>query len=1706
MPLFTPQSFVDVVRERADRLGEKRAFTFLADGEEPAEHLGFAELDLRARAVGADLQRRGAAGERVLLLFPPGLDFVAAFLGCLYAGAVAVPAYPPSPGRGTGRLHGLLADARPLLALTVSAWLERVERELAGAVESAAVDGLPAALAEDWRPPAAGPSTLAFLQYTSGSTSSPKGVRITHGNLLANESAIQRAFGQSEESVVVGWLPLYHDMGLIGNVLQPIWCGGTCVLMSPLSFLQRPRRWLEAVGRFRGTTSGGPDFAYALSVRKVPPAERAGLDLLSWRVAFNGAEPVRAGTLDAFADAFAPCGFRRRAFFPCYGLAEATLFVSGGDPAAPPVVAPLEGTLRVGCGKAWPGERLEIVDPETGRPVPAGQEGEIWVAGLGVADGYWNRPEETERTFGVDLGELAESGGGPFLRTGDLGLLGAEGELFVTGRLKDLIVVRGRNLYPHDLERAAEESHPVLRPGGAAAFSVEMDGEERLIVVVEVERRREAESREAAEAVRAAVLQEHEVSPWEVVPIRAGTLPRTSSGKVRRGACREAYLAQSLARPRVETRGYEWPPLRDGGDASGEVRQLAARLLRVDPESLDPEAPLSLDSLLALEMKNRLEGELGIHVDLRLLLEGVSPRHFASLLPAPPTPGVQTPGYQEKIVPEGTSPLQGSVVGGSQGFEPLAQADAPLSHGQLSLWLAHRMAPESPVYNLALAARAEIDPEVLRCALDRLVARHAVLRTTYPLVAGEPVQRIEEDGAVDFAVLDLQPGRLEEEAWRPFDLERGPVLRARLFRAPGGEAPVLLLAIHHIAADFWSLGILLEDLARLDAPAPPAPAVSYAGWARLQRERLAGPEGDRLWEEWKTALAGAPVVLDLPADRPRPPVPTHRGLSHPFSIGPGLSDRVRALAATQGATLYAVLLAAFAAFLHRHTGREDLLVGAAAAGRTRPGLEEVVGHFVSLLPVRADLAGDPPFAELLERARRAVVGALERQDFPFPLLVERLAPERDPARHPLVQVALVLEPLHRLQGGLVLEPVPLPRPATPFDLTLLAVETGGTVEAVLEVSADLFDAVTAARLAGRFLTLLAAAVADPSRRLSELPVLTEAERTQLLVEWNDTASPGPERCAHEMFEEQADCTPEAPAVIGADGEVWIYRELEARANQLAHHLRSMGVGPEAPVALVLERSPELWLSALATLKAGGFYVPVDPAWPPERIDLVLADCGARAVVTSGTLAAAADRDTARPRAGVLPDHPAYGLYTSGSTGRPKGVLVPHRPLANLVRQAARELRVGPGSRVLQVAAPVFDASVLEVFLALTSGAALCLASEEARLSGPRLVAEMRAGGVTWALLTPSTSRFLPQEEIPALETLLLGGEALPAALAARWSGRVRLFNAYGPAEAAVYVATHRCRRGDEGAPPIGGPIDNARLHVLGPWSREPLPVGVPGELHAGGLPPGRVYFGHPDLTAGRWVPDPFGGGGDRLYRTGDLARWRPDGRLEFLGRIDTQVKLRGVRIEPGEIEAALARHPHVKEAVVAARPGAAGEPVLVAYVVPRGEAGDLSGDLRAFLAGHLPAALIPAAFVALPALPVTAVGKVDLGALPAPGSAALSGEETAGSLAALPRTEMERTVAAVWREVLGVEEVGLDRNFFELGGHSLLLARAHARLCEVLGRPIPMAEMFSHTTVSSLAAHLSAGRQEDRDGTREIHDRAAARRASMDRRRARVRA
>ena len=712
-------SLLDVLRRQAAEEPHRPAFSFLDASGTETEALTRGGLDARARTVAAALQEAGAAGERALLLHPPGLGFITSFLGCLYAGTVAVPAYPPGRNRPQARLRSIAADARARVVLAPAsiasgaAGLTEKVPELAGALWIA-TDALDPGLADAWQETALGPADPAFLQYTSGSTADPKGVVVTHGNLLHNEEAIRRAFGQSEASVVVGWLPLYHDMGLIGNVLQPLFSGSRAVLMAPLSFLQRPALWLEAISRYRATTSGGPNFAYDLCVRKVTEAEKAGLDLSGWTVAFNGAEPVRAETLERFAAAFAPCGFRREAFFPCYGLAEATLFVTGGAPGSGEVV---------GCGRAAPDQTVAVVDPESGALLGTGQVGEVWVAGPSVAAGYWGRPEETERTFGARLA----GGGGPFLRTGDLGFL-ADGELFVTGRLKDLIILRGRNHYPQDFEWTAEASHPALRPGCGAAFSVDRDGEERLVILQEVERRPAGDPAEIAETVRRAVAEEHEVAVEEVVLLRSGSILKTSSGKVRRAACRAAYLAGDLTVvARTGAGRVEIPARRPDPPLPEALLAEAARVLRRAPEEIDPDVPLTslgLDSLAAVELRNAVAERTGVVVSLQALLEGISLR---SLEAASLEKDLKDTKDSKDLKDERDLSLESLQSFGSLAALLDAPGEHPLSEGQRALWFLDRLDPAAAALHLVGLARVRegIDLEALRRALALLADRHA---------------------------------------------------------------------------------------------------------------------------------------------------------------------------------------------------------------------------------------------------------------------------------------------------------------------------------------------------------------------------------------------------------------------------------------------------------------------------------------------------------------------------------------------------------------------------------------------------------------------------------------------------------------------------------------------------------------------------------------------------------------------------------------------------------------------------------------------------------------------------------------------------------------------------------------------------------------------------------------------------------------------
>ena len=1034
--------------------------------------------------------------------------------------------------------------------------------------------------------------------------------------------------------------------------------------------------------------------------------------------------------------------------------------------------------------------------------------------------------------------------------------------------------------------------------------------------------------------------------------------------------------------------------------------------------------------------------------------------------------------------------------------------DYPLSFGQQRLWFLDRLEPGSAAYNIpcAFRLRGRLDADALERAVGHIAARHEVLRTSFHTVEGQPLQVISPRPSVVVRRLDLSAlpeGEREaeahrlatEEAGRPFDLARGPLLRVSLVRLSEDEH-VALCTMHHIVSDGWSSGLLMRELAALyrpgsEAPALPEPPIQYADYARWERDWFEGGGADAQLDYWKAKLAGSPALLELPTDRPRPPVQSRRGARHSFELPAGLVESLAATGRREGATLFMTMLAAFQALLHKYSGQDDLVVGTPVACRGMRETEGLIGFFVNTVVVRASLAGDPTFAELLRRVRGVALEAYAHQQLPFDKLVQELVARRDLSHAPLFQVLFDLQtaPAEEFSlPGLTLSAFEFEQDTTKFDLALSMLEHRGGVNCSVQFNTDIFDAATVERMFRHFRNLLHAVAARPGLRLSELELLGDEERRALLLDFNRTGRDYPaDLRAHELFERRAAETPDASA-LSFDGREMTYAELDAKAARLARRLAASGVGPDVPVVLYLERSFEMVVGLLGVLKAGGAYVPLDPAYASrERLAFVLEDTAAPVLLTVRRLADSppaggarllcldesdddegAELTEAPPRA-ADPSSLAYVIYTSGSTGRPKGVMVEHGGLTNLVTAQSGLAGVTRSDRVLQFASQSFDASVSEVFMALASGATLCLGTRERPVGGRELSRMLAAERISVVTLPPTVLAGMPDEGLEGLRVLLSAGEACPPEVAARWSRGRDFFNAYGPTETTVCATMHRCE-GDERVPPIGRPIANTQLYVLDARLR-PVPEGVAGELYVGGAGIARGYLGRPGLTAERFVPDPFSGEpGARLYRTGDQGR-HVAGGVEYLGRADHQVKVRGFRVELGEIEAALNRHEAVRESAVVLREDAPGDKRLVAYVAT--ERGDAASGLREFAAERLPPYMVPSAFVALEELPHTASGKVDRKALPAPDASRPDARPYQA-----PGTRLEETLAGIWAEALGLDHVGVDDNFFDLGGHSLLAVRVQEMVSKALSVEFPLIRLFQHPNVRSLAQFLEGGAEE----------------------------
>ncbi|MBE9214687.1 amino acid adenylation domain-containing protein [Plectonema cf. radiosum LEGE 06105] len=1227
--------------------------------------------------------------------------------------------------------------------------------------------------------------SLAFLQYTSGSTGMPKGVMVSHGNLLANLAAIHQCFAHSSHSQGVIWLPPYHDMGLIGGILQPLYGGFPVALMSPVDFLQKPFQWLEAISRYKATTSGGPNFAYDLCVRKITPEQRETLDLSSWEVAFNGAEPIRAETLTKFAETFASCGFRASSFYPCYGMAESTLIVTGGVKKDAPILTSVDGKgllenrvipastktnyaqTFVSSGNNIENHQIVIVHPETLQRCSDDEVGEIWIRGASVAQGYWRKVEETQATFSAYLADTQE---GSFLRSGDLGFL-QNGELFVTGRLKDLIIIRGRNYYPQDIELTVETSHIAVKESASAAFSVDINGQEHLVVTCEVEREylRKLDGDAIAKNILQAVGEEHELQVHTILLLKTGSIPKTSSGKIRRRACRAGFLAGDLNLvwdwSKSPDRKSEFRNLLADMDALKQeitnkkqdkevikispelekiqvkLRHIFASLLKIDFAEVDINQSLmamGADSLVLAEAAEAVENCFGINLELRQLFEELT------TLDALANYINQNQSLESNLR---ETNRRGRKVHKVE-EEREEQLKITLSEAQKQLWILGNMGDDgSLAYNVSATAefKGEFQLAAMRQAVQSLVNRHEALRTS---ISNEGdfqyiLPNLEvEIPVINFSYLHPEERQSQLDRWfkkeslTVFDLNQAPLCRFYILKLTS-KYHLLVFTAHHIIIDGWSMGIILQELATFysaecqNFDTRLKPSMQFREYIQWQEQQVQTSEMQLYESYWLEKFKTENSILDLPTDRPRPAIKTYKANRQTLQLDTNLFQNIKQFSKENNCTLLMTLLSVYTTLLYRLTGQEDIVVGVPSAGRFK-GSENIVGYCSHLLPIRSYIDQNYNFSQHLQATKTELLNAYTHQDYPFARLIEKLKISRNQKISPLVTAIFNLNRPLAVPTMFGVETSLLPQTLSfvDHDICLNVSEIDGELVFDFDYNTDLFDDSTIHRFLELFQTLLTATVTNPQQSLANLPLLNQSQHHQLLVEWNDTQTEYPQdKCIHQLFEEQVEKTPNAIAVVFENQQL-TYQELNQRANQLAYHLQTLGVKPETLVGICINRCLEMMVGLLAILKAGGAYVLLDPSYPQERLDYILSDSGVSILLTTENLLTQlpthelkiicvdkqeeeiANYSTNNILSNVQPNNLGYVIYTSGSTGKPKGVLVTHHNLVNHSNAIAHRFHLTSQDKVLQFAALSFDVAIEEIFPSWLSGATVVLRPQE----------------------------------------------------------------------------------------------------------------------------------------------------------------------------------------------------------------------------------------------------------------------------------------------------------------------------------------------------------------------------------------------------------
>ena len=1632
---------LDLLEAQAQESGEKPAVVFAG------RSLSYHQLNLQANQLAHFLRKLGVGPELLVgICMERSEELIIALLAIMKSGGAYVPLDPSNPAE---RLHYMLNDARPAVVLTQ----KRLRQILPGFVAHIVC------LDDDWGVITTNngsnpvrtvePGNTAYVIYTSGSTGTPKGVMVQHGSLLnyllwARDSLLTDG---------VDYLPAITSLGFdasLKQILGPLLIGGTVYLLA--EHLTDPGKIFGfGSSKKRMALNCVPSLWRQLveDMEKNPDGVPGNLDQL-----WLGGESCTPDLIERSLRIFPDLKISN-----LYGPTEAT---------ANAVYAERISPEHLYIGKPIANTKAFVLDVHL-QPVPVGVTGELYIGGKALARGYWNKPELTAEKFIPD--PFSNEAGTRLYRTGDLVGWRADGEIEYVGRSDNQIKLRGFRIELEEIE-AVLTQHDAVRQ---AAVVVQETGEDKKLIAYVVP----ADGVPLQTAALRSYVQQR--LPEYMTPaafVELASLPLSAHGKVDR----KALPRWEYTRAQSE---YEHPHTPTEELVAG----IWSEVLGIEKIGIHNNFfELGGHSLLAMQVTSRLRSALQVELP------------FSDIFEAPTISRLATQIALNRREKRGAAlpPLTPAHHSGPQ----------PLSFAQQRLWFMDRLHPNSTFYNISGAVRlsGELDLAALEHAVRGVSERHQVFRTRFVLEGDQSAQIIETDIRLGLEYHDLRllepnerEGRLSqkirEESQKPFALDRAPLARMILLRLDEQEY-VLFISMHHIISDGWSISVLIRELTELYAtfsqgrPSSLLPLpVQYTDYARWQLEYLQGEVLERYLNYWRAQLDGAPV-LELPTDRPRSVKESFRGAYHGFVVPLELAAELRSLARSERATLFMVFLAAWETLLSRYAGQTDFTQGMPVANRSLPKTERLIGFFVNTLVLRINLAGDPKFNEVLQRTRKTTLEAYDYQELPFEKLVADLHPERSLGQTPLFRVMFnwVNTPPATLKfSGVSWEMVPLQHTTANFDLTFSAGGQDGALPVGFEYSTDLYDEPTISRMANHLLVMLRAIVRDPSCPIATMPLLTQPENEQLLVEWNRTTVDfGHSACVHELVELQAQNTPNAAAIV-SDHEVITYAELDQGANRLAHWLQSKGAGAEKRVGVCLPRSPRMLIALLGILKSGGAYVPLDPSYPSARLKYIAKDSGLQLILTESALKSYLSllgvetvcldlfkdelaRGDTIPDRKAMPENAAYIIYTSGSTGRSKGVVARHSSVVNQVLWMKSAFGLTSSDRVIHKASVNFDASVAEIFAPLAAGAQVIVAGPEDDRNIHSLVHVMKTHKVTFIDLSPTMLHALLEEpeiqECSALRLVVSGGEVLAADLESKTLKllRTQLCNTYGPTETTVQSTFWACAPEHHyRSVPIGGPIANTRVYVLDE-SGQPVPVGDQGELCIAGAGLARGYLNRPELTAEKFAPDPFScEPGERLYKSGDRVRWRADAALEFLGRIDQQVKVRGFRIEPGEIESALLTHSQIREVAVIIREDSTAGKQIVAFIVTDKGPGLSLQELRQHVKSLLPFYMRPSRYVLVEGLPLNVNGKIDRNAL----MRTHLPEET--HKAALPETPTEKILCGIWAAVLKREEVGVEDDFFAFGGHSLLAVSLISQITRCFGRDLALDKVFQYSTPREMA-------------------------------------